>query len=80
MFSGLANGNYADVFTTLSMRNRHDLILKQAKGEESAFTICLTGVLSSKSKPAEYLPGIAKVDAVLVQVGASIRLVLSEHA
>jgi hypothetical protein len=39
MFCGLANGNYANVFTTLSMRNGHDLVLQQTQGEESALTI-----------------------------------------
>src|ERR1700751_751049 len=74
MFCGLTNGNYANVFTTLSMRNGH-LVMQQTQGEESAFTIGLAGVFSSESKPAEDLLGIAEVDAVLFQVGASFRLV-----
>jgi len=75
MFCGLTNGNYANVFTTLSMRNGHDLFMQQTQGEESAFTIGLAGVFSSESKPAEDLLGIAEVDAVFFQVGASFRLV-----
>jgi len=80
MSCGLTNGNYANVFTTLSTRNGHDLVMQQTQGEESAFTIGLAGALSSESKPAEDLLGIAEVDAVLFQVGASFRLVPSEHA
>jgi hypothetical protein len=45
-----------------------------------ALTIGLAGVFSRECKPAEDLLGIAKVDAVLFQVGASFRLVPSEHA
>jgi hypothetical protein len=80
MFHGLANRNYANVFTTLSMRNGHDLVLQQTQGEESALTIGLAGVFCGESKPAEDLLSIAKVDAVLFQVCASFRLVPSEHA
>src|ERR1700731_4441563 len=39
MVCGLTNGNYANVFTTLSMRNGHDLVMQQTQGEESALTI-----------------------------------------
>jgi hypothetical protein len=80
MFRGLANGDYANVFTTLSMRNGHDLIPQHTQGEQSALTIGLAGVFSGESKPAEDLLSIAKVDAVLCQVGASFRLVPSENA
>jgi hypothetical protein len=68
MFRGLANGNNANVFTTLSMRNGRSLVLQQTQGKGSTLTIGLTGVFSSESKPAEDLLGIAKVDAVLFQV------------
>src|SRR6201997_2474996 len=50
MSCGLANRDYANVFTTLSMRNGHDLILEQAQGEESALPIGFPGVFSSESK------------------------------
>jgi hypothetical protein len=72
MFCGLTNGNYANVFTTLSMRNGHGLVMQQTQGEESALTIGLAGVFSSESKPAEDLLGIAKIDAVLFQVGVVV--------
>jgi hypothetical protein len=80
MFRGLANGDYANVFTTLSMRNGYDLVLQQTQGEESALTLGLAGVFSSESKPAEDFLSIAKVDAVLFQVDASFRLAPSGHA
>src|ERR1700758_3287926 len=38
MFCGLRNGNYANVFTTLRMRNGQDLVMQQTQGEESALT------------------------------------------
>jgi hypothetical protein len=55
MFRGLANGTCANVFTTLGMRNGHDLVLKQTQVEESALTIGLAGVFSSENEPAEDL-------------------------
>jgi hypothetical protein len=69
MFCGLRNGNYANVFTTLSMRNGHDLVMQQTQGEDSALTKGLAGALGSEGKPAEDLLGIAKIDTVLFQVG-----------
>jgi hypothetical protein len=80
MFRGLANGNYANVFTTLSMRNGHDLAVQQTQGEESALTTVLASVFNSEGKPAEDLLSIAKVDAVLFQIGTSCRLVPTEQA
>jgi len=45
MFRALRNGNSANVFTALSARNGHDLVLQQTQGEELALTIRPRGCL-----------------------------------
>jgi len=52
---------------------------RRPKGEESTFPIRLTGVFGGERKPAEDFLSVAKVDAMLPEIGLSFCLIPSEH-
>jgi hypothetical protein len=80
IFRGLANGDDADVLTTLSVRNGHNLISSKPKVRNRRFPIILAGVFGGEGKPTEDLLSIAKVDAMLLQISLSFRYIPSEPA
>ncbi len=68
MFRSLANRNDPNVFATLSVCDRHDLVFKQSKRQEAPLTIGFPIVLCREREPAKDLGCGSKINSMFSQV------------
>jgi hypothetical protein len=68
MFGSLANRNVPNVFATLSVGDRHDLILKQSKRQEAPLIVGFPIVFRRECEPPKDLGCVSKINPMFSQV------------
>jgi hypothetical protein len=80
MFRSLANGNDSNLFATLGVSDRDNLIFQESQREEPGFAIGFAIIFGRERQTTKYLLCIRKVDPMLLEIREPFRFVPYEPA